>query len=452
MGALLAVVALAAGCSAPVSTGGPADAGSTSAATVTSTTAPTVATLATTAPPASTAPTPAPTLATGAEVLAAEGFDRLRGMRVGVIANHTSRVDGERLVDVLDRADDVELAAIFAPEHGVTGLADAGEVLDDGTDAATGVPVHSLYGAIRQPAPEMLADVDVVVYDLQDVGTRFYTYISTMGLAMQSAAAAGIPFVVLDRPDPLGGATVGGFTRDAEWESFVGLYPVPAAYGMTAGELALAIRGEGWLPGLDGLDLDVVELAGWRRGEMWPETGRAWVPPSPGLPTFTSALVYPGTVLFEATSLNYGTGTLFPFTTVGAPWIDADALAADLNARGLPGVRFDPVAYTPEVNAMSSRPRLRGQALTGVRYDVTDPSAFRPVAAGVHVLEAVLRQADALGVPDVVDRPSALDRLAGTSRLRRRLLAGDGAAEIAADWSVEVDGFLARRAPYLLYE
>ncbi len=414
------------------------------------------ATTSTTRPPPSTTTTsttiPAPRVVVpGAAALAARGFDLLAGKRVGLIANHTSAVGDARLIDLLASHPDVELAGIFAPEHGVTGTADAGELVEDGTDPLAGIPVHSLYGTTRKPTPAMLAGVDVLVFDLQDVGTRFYTYISTMGLAMQSAAEAGVPFVVLDRPNPIGGDAVSGFTLEPSQQSFIGQYPIPSAYGLTTGELARAIVGERWLPGLDGLDLTVVPIEGWRRTDRWPDTGLPWVPPSPGLPAFSSAAAYPGTVLFEATSISYGRGTYDVFAVVGAPWADGDALVFDLTARNLAGVRFEAVAFTPEVLDIAPTPQLEGVPLEGVRVVVTDPIAFDPVATGVHLLEVFQRQADAVGAGSLIDRPETFDLLAGTPELRRMLDARTPAADIVAAWAADVAAFASLREPYLLY-
>ncbi|MGB5758135.1 MAG: DUF1343 domain-containing protein, partial [Acidimicrobiales bacterium] len=271
----------------------------------------------------------------------------MSGKRVGLIASRASVVGDRTVIDLLAQSDSVDLVSVFAAEHGIRADVDAGATIDDGVDPATGLAVHSLYGATRSPTAEMLADIDVLVFDLQDVGARFYTYTATMGLAMQAAARAGIPFVVMDRPNPIGGTSLGGAVRDDDHRSFVGQYPIPAVHGMTAAELALAIRGEGWLDGLEGLDLRVVAMSGWARDDLWADTGLAWVPPSPGLPTALTALVYPATVLFEATTLSFGRGTDHPFSQVGAPWLDGEDLARALNDRNLPGIRFRAVTFTP---------------------------------------------------------------------------------------------------------
>jgi uncharacterized protein YbbC (DUF1343 family) len=388
---------------------------------------------------------------TGAQVLADQDFDRLSGQRVGLIVNHTARIDTVHLIDALHAAPDVTLAALFGPEHGLRGTADAGEKISDGVDDRTGAPVYSLYGQTRKPTPKMLDGLDVLVFDIQDVGARFYTYISTMGLAMQAAAEADLPFVVLDRPNPLGGALVSGFVLEPAQTSFVGQYPIPVMHGMTVGELAQMIQGEGWLSGLEELDLTVVPVEGWQRGQLWPATGLPWIPPSPNIPDVETAFVYPGTCFFEATGASEGRGTREPFRLLGAPWADGQALVDTLTARTLPGVRFTPAPFTPEsIEGMASNPKLEGVPLGGIRLHVVDPSAYRPVATGIHVLHAFYHQAQRAGEA-FITRPDWMDKLAGTERLREMLTAGATPEAIVAAWQAEVDAFAQRRTPYLLY-
>ncbi|MEZ5412599.1 MAG: DUF1343 domain-containing protein [Acidimicrobiales bacterium] len=432
---------------------GSGDAPVSSADTASSITSSTTSVSATTGGGTTVAPEP---VRVGAEVAAADGFQRFRGQRLGVILNVASVVDGRSLLDVLATTEGVDVVAAFAPEHGVRGDAPAGAPVGDTVDPATGVTVHSLYGDRRAPGPAQLAGLDGLVFDLQDVGARPYTYLSTMGLAMQAAARAGVPFVVLDRPNPLGGTGaaeggVEGWVLEAPFASFVGQYPVPLVHGLTAGELARMIQGEGWLDGLDGLQLDVVPMAGWHRSQRWADTGRAWIPPSPGLPSPATAAVYPGTVLFEATSASVGRGTDEPFSVVGAPWIDGPAAAATLNTRGLPGVRFEAVTFAPAPTPAVPDPPLAGRTVGGVRVVVTDPAAVRPVALGVHLLDVVGAQARAAGETGFVARPATLDALAGTDRLRLALAAGTPAADIVAAWTDEVNAFDQLRQPYLLY-
>jgi uncharacterized protein YbbC (DUF1343 family) len=391
-------------------------------------------------------------LVTGAEALVQSRFAALAGRRVGLITNQTGLVGGEHLADLIAAMPSVKLAAILAPEHGFRGQIEAGAKVGDAVDARTGVPVFSLYGATRKPTPAMLRGVDVLVFDIQDVGTRFYTYTSTMGLAMQAAAAARIPFVVLDRPNPLGGEYVSGFVLEPAHASFVGQYPIPIVHGMTVGELARAIKGERWLDGLGGLDLKVVEMQGWRRSMRWRELQQPWVPTSPNIPTFESALVYPGMGLVGEIKVNEGRGTPTPFSLFGAPWIDAQALVERLNVSALPGVRFAPADYTPRsIPGVAAQPRFQGRRLRGVSIAITDAARFEPLETGIHVLAALFAEARMKGIAEPVANPAMFRALAGTKRLHAMLADGRTGTEIVAAWQAEVARFRAQRAGYLLY-
>lgn len=394
-----------------------------------------------------------PPVRTGAEVLSANDFAALEDERVGLIVNHTAQVDTAHLIDRVARAPDVELGAIFAPEHGLRGTAGAGEAVDSGHDPRTGTPVYSLYGDTRRPTKEMLAGLDALVFDVQDVGARFYTYSTTMGLAMQAAAEADIRFVVLDRPNPLGGAYTSGFVLENEHESFIGRYPLPIAHGLTIGELAKLIKGEALLPELDSLSLSVVELDGWDRAMQWPDTKRNWTPPSPNLPTWKTALVYPGMAFFEAADVNEGRGTAHPFLQIGFPWPaeDVEAVVDTLRSRSLPGVALDTTQYTPQPQTGAPNPRYEGRFLHGLRLRVTDRAAVQPVELGVHVLHAAYQQAQARGDSAFLQRPTHLDRLAGTDQLRQLLRQDASPATIIDSWQASVDHFRRQRAPYLLY-
>ncbi len=387
-------------------------------------------------------------------MLVARDFALLAGMTIGLIANQTSVVDGVHLIDLLTESVEadaarVELGAVFAPEHGLRGRDDAGELVDDGVDARTGVPVHSLYGANRQPTNDQLRGLDALVYDLQDVGCRFYTYIATMGLAMQRAAEVGIPFVVLDRPDPQGGTRLQGPVGAVDIGGFTSPYPIPSAYAMTAGELARAIKGEAWLPRLENLDLRVVTVEGWQRGLAWEATGLDWIPPSPGLPSLESARAYPGTVLLETTTLSYGAGGPWPFSSVGAPWLDAGSLAATLNDLALSGVRFESVTVAADPT-VAPRARFPNQDIPAVRVVITDPGLYQPVSIGVHLLAAVFAQART-GGHRIIDRPGTFDVLAGSTSIRAGLEAGLPAQDIIARWQDELTTFERIRRQYLLY-
>ncbi|MBO0740608.1 MAG: DUF1343 domain-containing protein [Hyphomicrobiaceae bacterium] len=388
----------------------------------------------------------------GAEVLARSQFAALAGKRVGLITNQTGRVGTEHLADLLSRAPNLKLAAILAPEHGFRGQAEAGAAVRGGVDANTGVPIHSLYGASRRPTPPMLRDLDVLVFDIQDIGARFYTYISTMGLAMQAAAAARIPFVVLDRPNPLGGAYVSGFVLEAPLRSFVGEYPIPIVHGLTVGELARMIHGEKWLGGLDGLELNVVAIEGWQRAMRWPATERAWVATSPNIPSFEAALVYPGMGLVGEAEVNEGRGTPTPFCLFGAPWIEGPRLVRSLNQLGLPGVIFRSEGFTPRsIPGVAAHPRFVGVALSGVRIAVSDTARVEPLEVGMHVLAEIAAEARARGIAPLFPNLKMFHAVSGTRRLGDMLMAGSDGGSIIAAWQSEVEEFRSRRARYLLY-
>ena len=426
--------------------------------TVAASVAPATSTTMTTQPSATQAPPttePPPQVRTGAQVLADSSFSQLAGLRVGLIAHQNSVVQVEdvqiHLSDAMVATDDVELVALFGPEHGVRGTADAGELVEDEVDPETGLPVFSLFGNTRQPTPEMLEGIDVLVYDLQDVGTRYYTYISTMGLAMQAAANEGIGFVVLDRPNPLGGA-IGGGVLEVERTSFVGQYPIPDQYGLTAGELALQIVEHEWLSGLDGLDLDVVTADGWTRDMLWPETGLEWIAPSPAIDTVESALLYPATIWFEASAMSYGRGTDEPFRVLGAPWLDADAAANELRERSLPGVTFETTEVTPTSAGLTVEPAFADQTIPAVRIRVEDPSLVEATELGVHLLDVMSTQANAAGAT-FLSRPAWLDQLSGNALLRSVVESGaiDVDAVVEAQELQRLNG-AAQLSDGLLYE
>ncbi|HEY3359209.1 MAG TPA: DUF1343 domain-containing protein [Polyangia bacterium] len=372
------------------------------------------------------------------------------GKRLGLICNPTS-VDAElrHTADLLTARPDLDLVALFGPEHGVRGDAQDMISVGEARDARTGLPVHSLYGeteASLSPAPEALAGLDAVVFDIQDVGSRYYTYVWTLALAMRAAARAGVEVIVLDRPNPLGGLEVeGGLIADG-FRSFVGLYPVPNRHGLTAGEIA------GYLNAVYGLGarLTVVRAAGWRREQLFDETGLPWVLPSPNMPTLDTALVYPGMCLVEGTELSEGRGTTRPFELCGAPFIDGFALAGALAAEDLPGVRFRPVTFRPSFHKFAGRP------CGGVQLHVTDRRTFRPLRTGVAVLRAIralwpgeLRWRHA-PYEFVTDRP-AIDLLCGGPTVREMIDAGEPVAAIMATLRADEAQFRAAREPYLLY-
>ncbi|MET0399350.1 MAG: DUF1343 domain-containing protein [Longimicrobiaceae bacterium] len=376
----------------------------------------------------------------GIEVFLADPPAAVRGKRIGLITNQTG-VDRARTltIDRLAASDAVELVALFAPEHGIRGAAAPGETIASGTDERTGLPIHSLYGATRKPTPQMLRGIEALVFDIQDVGSRTYTYVYTMALGMQAAAEAGIPFVVLDRPNPVGGTTVEGNLLDTAYATFVGMYPIPVRHGLTAGELARLFHAEFGV----GAEPVVVPARGWTRDSWFDGTGLPWVAPSPNIPRLESAIHYPGTVFFEGTNLSAGRGSSHPFEQVGAPWLDAPAIVREMSARALPGVRFEAVEFTP---VRPGDDKFPGVPLRGVRLVVTDRGAYRPVRTSLLLVEAVFRRHR----EEFRWVPAHFDRLAGTDRLRRAIEAGTLDAELRA-WDADAARFAETRRPYLLY-
>jgi uncharacterized protein YbbC (DUF1343 family) len=370
---------------------------------------------------------------TGLDVLVEERFASLRGQRLGVIANHTALArDGRHLVDLLLAAEGVTVRALFAPEHGFAGVLDRA-VAD--ARHASGLRIHSLYGEHREPTPESLAGLDALVFDIQDVGCRFYTYISTMGLAMEAAAQAGVRFVVLDRPNPIGGIAVAGPVLGAGLESFTGHHRLPVRHGMTVGELARLFAAE---RGLE-LGLRVVAMRGWQRAQLFADTGLRWIDPSPNMRSLRQALLYPGIGLLEFTNLSVGRGTDTPFELLGAPWLDALGLAAALRAQGLPGVVFVPRRFTPEAS------RFANQECHGLEILVTDWRSFEPLRTGL-AIACALRDRHPR---DWERAPYA--KLLANDAVFAAFAAGASAAELEAAWQSELADFRRRRAPFLLY-
>ncbi len=387
-------------------------------------------------------PAPAAAVSPGVEQFLADVPSVIRGKRVGLITNHTG-VDarGVSIIDRLFASRDVKLVALFAPEHGIRGTAADGAKISSGVDRKTGLPIFSLYGDVRRPTPRMLANVDALLFDMQDVGARPYTYISTMGLAMRAAKEKGIPFVVLDRPNPIGGHIVEGSILDTAFRSFTGMYPIALRHGMTIGELAQMFN--------DRFDiraqLIVVPMLGWKR-EMWfDETGLPWVNPSPNIRRLETAIHYPGTVFVEATNLSEGRGTDRPLEQAGAPWLRARAVADSMNAMALPGVRFEATRLT----SVRGTAKYGGLAIPAVRFVITDREAYRPVRTALQLIDLVRRMHP--GTFRWQERGAGVDRLAGTGELRRSIEQGR-LVRLLGDWEAEAREFLALRREYLLYE
>lgn len=363
----------------------------------------------------------------------------LRGKRVGLITNH-SAVDRAKtpVIDLIARHKDLKLVALLAPEHGIRGDAPAGEKIEDEKDPRTGVPIFSLYKSEdRGPTREMLRDVDVLIYDLQEVGGRTWTYVSTMALAMQAAAMHRIPFVVLDRPNPIGGEIVEGALLELKFKSFVGMYPIPARHGLTVGELATLFNTTHGI----GADLIVARVANWRRAQWQDQTGLPWVNPSPNLRSLAALTSYPGSVYFEGTNLTEGRGTDRPFEQIGAPWLDAPQVAAAMNAMRLPGIEFEPTTMAVAASAA----KFPGQTIAAIRLRITDRQAYRPVRTALLLIAEIRRQH-----PKEFAWGKTIDRLAGSDKVRLAIDAGRLPALLDV-WDREAAAFSAARQPVLLY-
>ena len=385
-------------------------------------------------------PAQAQRVRTGIEVLLTDSIHLIRGKRVGLITNHTgiSGPLGKSSADLLAAAPGVKLTALFGPEHGIRGIAPAGDHVASGVDSATGVTVHSLYGATRVPTAEMLKDVDVLLYDIMDVGSRTYTYPWTMAL---SAEAAKKPFLVLDRPNPIRNDRVEGGILDVKYRSFIGQYPVAIRYGLTAGELARYLVGTGQVKA----DITVIPMQGYRADMWWNETGLAWVNPSPNIRSLDAALLYSGTVLFEGTNLNEGRGMSQPFQMVGAPWLtDAGAIAKELNAMRLPGVVFDSSTQTIEKGFGFKHEGLTVPVLITV---VSDRDIVKPHVVALHMLRTIYKR----HAKEWTWREQAIDRLSGTARLRAAVEREGGIEALIPILDKETEEFARAIAPYRLY-
>lgn len=378
---------------------------------------------------------------TGLEVLVRDGFAPLQGKRVGLVTNH-SGIDASRasIIDLAAAGKGFTLAALFSPEHGIRGTADAH--VASGRDEKTGLPIHSLYGKTRKPTPDMLRDVDVLVFDIQDIGTRYYTYISTLALVMEAARENGKEVVVLDRPNVIGGELVEGPIQEEKLRGdFIAYFPLPTRHGMTVGELALLYNKEYKI----GCKLSIVKMEGWKRSMYFDETGLPWVNPSPNMRSLPAAIVYPGIGALEGTNLSVGRGTDKPFLHYGAPWVNGEKLCEDLNARGLAGVRFKPATFTPRPQPGMPRYPHTGQECRGFELEIADRAAFRPVLASLHILDALHR----LHPRDFQFSKAA--RMIGLSSIEPDIKAARPPADIEKAWQPELERFKEARKAYLLY-
>ena len=370
----------------------------------------------------------------GIDVLVRDGFKQLTGRKIGLITNHTGLDrEGHSTIELFAEMSSLQLVVLFSPEHGLKGVLD--ERVADSKDSLTGLKVHSLYGETRQPTEEMLAGVDTLVFDIQDIGTRFYTYISTMGLALEAAAKHGIRFVVLDRPNPITGMRINGPLNDHDGK-FTAYHPIPVAHGMTVGELAEMFNVERGI----GAELQVIKMEGWRR-DMWlDETLLTWVNPSPNMRSLAQATLYPGIGLIEACKISVGRGTDTPFEVFGAPWIDGRKLAGRLNNLGLKGIRFLPYRFTPDASKFAK------QECGGIQIVLTDRDVFEPIETGLSIVRELK---NLFGESFDIDK---VGRLLFNAEVLEQVKASTVPTVYSHLWADDLAKFRARRAKYLLYE
>lgn len=395
-------------------------------------------------------PSSGQTVETGLEVLVRNNFDVLQGKRVGLITNPTGVDRNLRsTVDILFSAPGVNLVALYGPEHGVRGDFTAGEHVDFEKDPVTGLPVYSLYGKTRKPTPDMLKDIDILVYDIQDIGSRSYTFISTLGLVMEAAAENGIPLVVLDRPNPLGGIRMEGAVTRPGFVSFVSQFAIPYIHGLTVGELAKFLNGERMLANGVVCGLQVVKMSGWSRKMYFEETGLPWVLSSPQVPHGDTPLFYPATgIAGELYAVNIGVGYTIPFQTFAAPWINADSLARSLNGLKLPGVIFRPIHYKPYFST------YEGKMVHGVQIHLTDPKVAPLTLLQFYIMQEAHRLWPDKNLFTLCEqsRLSMFDKVCGTDEVRKAFTKSFLVSDIMALWTNDIPAFSAKASKYFLYD
>jgi uncharacterized protein YbbC (DUF1343 family) len=376
----------------------------------------------------------APRVLNGIDVLRQKNFELLSGKRVGLITNHTGlAADGTSTIDLLYKSTSCKLVLLLSPEHGIRGTMDS--TVNSYVDETTSLPVYSLYGNTKRPTVEMLQNIDALVFDIQDIGARFYTYITTMGYCMEAAAKTGIPFYVLDRPNPIGGTKVEGPMLDADRTSFTGYMPLPVRHGMTVGELARYFNAEKKI----GVQLHVIEMKGWSRSDYFWDTGQIWVNPSPNMRTMMAAVLYPGLCLLEQTNVSVGRGTERPFELLGAPWIEPKRFSAELEKEGVPGVRAVPVFFTPNAG------KHQGKTCGGLSLTITDVAELNSVLLGISLI-SILRRL----YPDEFEMDRIMD-LMGNAEALKQLQAGQSPDRVLRTGSSQMQEFMAKRRKVLLY-
>jgi len=377
-------------------------------------------------------------------------YDELfNNKKIGIITNHTAyNIQNQHISKIFNDKENVKIVALFGPEHGVKGNVSAGGEIGDSYDSLNSIPVYSLYGETRKPTKEILKGIDMLVYDIQDVGARYYTYISTMALAMEAAAENNIEFVVLDRPNPINGIDVEGNILEPEFKTFVGMFPTPVRHGMTNGELAKMINEEGWLENGVKANLQVVPMSGWKR-EMWfDETNLTWRSPSPNIPDFETTIVYPGLCLFEGTNVSEGRGTYQPFSKIGADWFDETSFVNIKDKLNLPVLEMTPISFTPKsIQGMSEDPKFENVEIYGLEFSVKDRNNFHSYISGIELVKYFYE----LNKEKFEWRESHFDRLCGTDQIRKFIINGVSIDEIRDFINKDMNLFLEKRNKYLIY-
>ena len=384
----------------------------------------------------------------GDELLLKENIEILKDKRVGVVTNHSAVLPNNiHLVDTLINLG-IKITALLSPEHGIRGEISDGKEITSSKDDKTGIPIYSLYGKVKKPTKKMLKNIDIILFDIQDIGARFYTYISTLYYLLQSAAENNLPVIVLDRPNPVAGIHVSGPVLDLDYRSFIGIAPIPVLHGMTIGELAELFVKENFIHTHSKPDLIVIEMKGWKRNYFWDDLDRDWIPTSPNIPKFETSLIYPGTCFIEGTNVSEGRGTDDPFLTIGAPFINSGELIDNLKSLLVEEIEFYPSSFIPvSINGQADHPKFEGINCNGVKFKITDKKKFNAVEFGVYLIYSLIK----LYPDNFKFKEDYFDKLAGTNNLRKDLLAGKNPSEIIKSWENQLEEFNEVRKKYLLY-
>ena len=386
---------------------------------------------------------------TGADILISEKIDLIANKRIGIITNHTAILsNGTHLVDTLFSKNNIKIISLFGPEHGIRGDAPDGLTISDGIDSKTGLPVYSLYGKTRKPTKEMLADIDILIFDIQDIGARFYTFISTMYYGIQAAAENNIPIIILDRPNPINGNLVEGPILNSEYKSFVGIAEIPIRHGMTVGELSLYFNQKNVLGTDTTASLDIIKMKNWERSNYSDQTKLPWITPSPNMPNIETAIVYPGICLLEGTNISEGRGTETPFLQFGSPFINSKNVINELTKLGMNGCLLSEIEFTPiAIPNKSMHPKYLGEKCQGIKIKITDRNNFNPVDFGVKLIYVFNK----LYPENFTFRDNWIDKLWGSDRLRKQVIANVLPENIISNYMKELNEFIEIRKDFLLY-